>query len=336
LLTYSKYPFAISLEDYSKTNYGYRINIESLLENNKIVKLSRKRLEEAIAKKVSPLKNGDSTDDEVYSFYLSLAAIKASNSMIALDTYARAEANRASYFIESDNEENLIALGELIGLKIEKELIKIPWLINNNGKIVYRTLPYYTRIDEFLKIGINAQESQFRLVNSFLLNGKVYLDMKILKGLLEVGVIVRIKNIARDLEVGEELSSFSNEILRYLKLTENKIPLGKINYDAFPPCMKNFKNLIDNGKIGDEGLYQYIAFLISIGVDEDELSNVISNSLGISPNLSRKIAKAFIKVEDISPYRCDIMKKKGLCPQDCGGKHPILVYKKNFKENSSK
>ncbi|WP_292320583.1 hypothetical protein [Caldisphaera sp.] len=336
MLTYSKYPFAISLDDYSKINYGYRINIESLLENSKIVKLARKRLEEAITKKVSPLKNGDSTDDEVYSFYLSLAAVKATNSMIALDIYAKAESNRASYFIESDNEENLIALGEFMGLKIEKELIKMPWLINNNGKIIYRTLPYYVRINDYLKIAINAQENQFRLVNSFLLDGKVYLDMKILKGLLEVGVEVKIKNIAKDLEVGEEFSFFSNEVLRYLKLAENKIPLGKINYDAFPPCMKSFKNLIDKGKIEDESLYQYIAFLISIGIDEDELSNVIANSLGISPNLSRKIAKGFLSVENISPYRCDIMKKKGLCPQDCGGKHPVLVYKRNVKENSNK
>ncbi|AFZ70255.1 DNA primase, large subunit [Caldisphaera lagunensis DSM 15908] len=336
MLTYSKYPFIISLEEYSKMNYGYRIDINSLLENEKIVKISKKRLGEAITKKVSPLKNGDTTDEEVYSFYVSLAAIKASNSVIALDLFAKAEANRASYFIDYEDEENLIALSNAMGLKIEKELIKIPWIINTNGKITYRMLPYYVKMEDYLKIAVNAQENAFRLVNSFLLNGKVYLDIKILKRLLEVGIIVKIKNISKDLEINDLVLDFSNEIFRYLKLAENKIPTSKIEYKAFPPCMTSFRELLDKGKIDEERLYQYIAFLISIGIDEEELSDILANGLGISPNLSKRIAKAFLSIEDLSPYRCDVMKKKNLCPKDCGGKHPVLVYKKNLQDMSNK
>lgn len=334
MLTYSKYPFAISLEDYSKINYGYKINIESLLENNKILKLAKKRLEEAITKKISPLNNGDSTDDEIYSFYLSLAAIKASNSSIALDIFANAESNRASEFIQKDNEENLIALSKAIDVNVEKELIKIPWLVANNGKITYRMFPYYVRMDEYLRIAVNAQENQFRLVNSFLLNGKVYLDMQLFKRLLEVGIVVKIKNLASGLDIGQELSSLGNEVLRYLKLAENKIPLGKIDYNAFPPCMQSFRELANRGKINDEQLYQYISFLISIGADVDDISNALENSLGISPNLSKRISEEFLNIGDMSPYRCDVMKRKGLCPKDCGGKHPVMVYKKNMQKSN--
>ncbi len=336
MLTYSKYPFIISLEEYGKINYGYRIDIGSLLENEKLVKLSKKRLEEAITKKISPIKNGDTTDEEVYSFYISLAAIKASNSLIALDLFAKAEANRASYFIEYEDEENLVSLSKAMGLKIEKELIKIPWIINSNGKVIYRTLPYYLKMEDYLRIAVNAQENDFRLVNSFLLNGKVYLDVKILKRLLEVGIVIKIKNISKDLEVNDLILDFSNEVFRYLKLAENKLPAGKINYNAFPPCMTSFKELLEKGKIDEEKFYQYVAFLISIGIDEEELSDILANALGISPNLSKRIAKAFLSIGDLSPYRCDVMKKKGLCPKDCGGKHPVLVYKKNLQSMSSK
>ncbi|MGC8566411.1 MAG: hypothetical protein ACP5I6_02255 [Caldisphaera sp.] len=334
MLTYSKYPFAISLDEYVKSNLGYKISLESLMENERIVRITKKRLEEGITKKISPLKNGDSTEDEVLSFYLALGGIKTTNSIIALNLFANAEANRASTFIANEDEETLISLAKSLGVIIEKRPIKIPWIRTKQGNVRYRTLQYSVRLDSYLRISVNGQESKFRLVNSFLMNGNVYLDESLLKDFLEIAIITKIKSFANNIEINnEELKELGNNITRYLKIAENKIPTGeKTDYNSFPPCMKAIKKEIDNGSnINHEKLLLYISFLISIGVDEDEISNVLESSLGISNNLSKRITNSFLGMENLNPYRCDVMKKKNLCPMDCGAKHPILAYKRNVE-----
>ncbi|MCE4623970.1 MAG: hypothetical protein F7B11_04395 [Caldisphaeraceae archaeon] len=331
MLTYSKYPFALSLDEYARKSLGYKVGLDELIENDKVVKIAKKRIEGAITERMSPTKNGFSTDDEVFSFYLALGIIKYSNSLLALNLFTEAEINRARNFIVNEDEESLILLARSLDIIVNKQQIRIPWIATSTGAIRYKVLKYYVDLGSFLKTAVASQKKELKLVNSFLINGRVYLDEGILKSLIEVGIGTKIKTLANKLEVSEKMKNLSGIVSRYLKAVENKIPIRKVEYNSFPPCMLSLKNEIEKGLfIGDEKLFIYIAFLISIGAEEEEISDVLEKSLGISHTLSLRITRAFLENEDIMPYRCDVMKRKGLCPKDCGARHPVLAYKRNL------
>ncbi|MCE4607697.1 MAG: hypothetical protein F7B61_01890 [Caldisphaeraceae archaeon] len=331
MLTYSKYPFALSLDEYARKSLGYKVGLDELIENDKVVKIAKKRIEGAITERASPIKNGFSTDDEVFSFYLALGIVKYSNSLLALNLFTEAEINRAKNFIVNEDEESLILLARSLGVIVNKQQIRIPWIAASTGAIRYKILKYYVGLGSFLKITVASQKRELRLVNSFLVDGRVYLDESVLKSLIEVGIGTKIRSLANELEVSEKMKNLSGVVSRYLKVVENKIPVQKVEYNSFPPCMLSLKNEIEKGLfIGDEKLFVYIAFLISIGAEEEEISDVLERSLGVSHTLSLRITRAFLGIEDIMPYRCDVMKRKGLCPKDCGAKHPVLAYKRNL------
>jgi DNA primase large subunit len=194
---------------------------------------------------------------------------------------------------------------------------------------------------------------KWKLINRPLDHGYVSLRKKDLTRILQE--ILR-KRIIQELEIRsphpEVLSEFSNEInqIRNRVLMQRKksesIPLGKLNIDYLPPCLKHILTLIRSGEnVAHMGRFALVAFLNSLHLSMDEILELFSTAPDFEEEKTRYQIEHILGKTGATSYKapgCDKLKTYGLCPTEeideiCKKSfHPVSYYQQKWKNEKKK
>jgi len=328
----AKYPFLKETARYVK-KLDFKIEDLTNPELAKILERAQERVEEAI---LYTLVSRDlrKPEIEILSFPVAtMLAIATENSFIK-KRYALAEAEQASNDIQNESREKIFAIAQNFGWKLE---------LNNNAEIPHELALHFT---DYLRNTTHLRDKEWKLVNSPLSNGKVYLNRNKIARLLKEEIC---KHIEKRLDVKEP--RFPQEIVavaeKLKKLTIEEI--GKTELEgfpktvvqaAFPPCIKALYQAISTGRhLSHVGRFTLTSFLINIGMPPENVIELFRNFSDYNERMTR------YQVEHIAgergsrtqyiPPKCETLQTHGVCtnPDELCQKlhHPLTYYRKKVK-----
>ena len=324
MLPTAKYPF---ITDLSKADMEdkYRFPIETLLEEDDSVRLARERLDYIIKKNIAPLAQAEASWDNILAFHATLAAAAKSGSLRLLYKVADAEAKRVRLLLQHEGIDWLVRIAKAMGIDAAKEELDIPWLVDSRGQIVIRRLVVSVPASTYLKVASSLGDPRWRLVNSFLLGGRVYLGKSMFEELLSFNARSLILSLAekyRDLEL-PKLESLGREFAS--RLDRERVEEG---YDPsrVPACVQESLSRIAGGKAGPLDLYLAATFLANVGAPVEVLAEAIFSGGYADAFLARIIAEVFMEeARAYTPPRCKVLLEAGVC-KECRGTGPLSEY----------
>ncbi len=335
MLTYSKYPYLVDLPGYLSKVYGYQVTARDLLEDARVLEIARMRIREAVESGETPQPQG-SAEEEVSSFYLAASIVAAADSLRLTEAFARAEARRALRFLEAEDRESLLSMAKALGLRASASDLRVPWVVRR-GKVLYKSLQFSVNLADYLRVTSGAQDPRWRLVNSMVKGGQVYLDDREFREFLSLAVSRRVRQLIASMPRDESLRALASDALRLLEAKEARIPITPgLDVNLFPPCIRELASS-PNAK-GDKGLYAYLSFLASIGAPIEAITSELARGLGAHQDRARALTEALLKEglgSRYRPYTCEVMKREGLCPVDCGARTPIEAYRRLVRQSRS-
>lgn len=328
MLTYTKYPYLADFPGYLSKVYGYQVTVRDLLDDAGVLESARRRVREAVESGEAPPPQG-SAEEEVSSFYLAASIVAAADSIRLTEAFAQAEARRARRLLEAEDRESLLSMAKAMGLRVSTSSLRVPWVVRRD-KILYKTLQFSVNVADYLRVVSGVQEARWRLVNSMVKGGQVYLDEKGFRDFLSLAISRKVKQLVASMPREESLRALAVDALRLLEAKEARIPIAPgLNLDLFPPCMKELAS--SPVAKGDRGLYAYLSFLATIGTPSETIASELARALRAPQDKARALTEALLREglgSRYRPYTCEFMKREGLCPADCGAKTPIEAYRR--------
>ena len=332
MLTYAKYPFIVDFKSYVQKVYGYEASLSELAADKTLAKLARTRLELAAKGDGLPAAISPTTEEEVLSFYLALAAAAALKSRRLLDALADAEARRVRALLDGEDQDSLLALASALKVTARASTARILVARSRSGRAIYKALPYSVKLGDYLKIIAGLDDPSWSLVNSMVDAGWVYLDENRFKDLLSIASRKVILELASRLaEEGAAVESLAVDAARLVELKSAGLrPVEEIDESLLPPCMAELAK--DPASKGDEGLYAYLSFLAAVGASADTLAKVLAAARRVDDlEAARALVEAMLKQglgTTYAPYTCEAMRKRGLCVAQCGVRTPVQMFLK--------
>ncbi|MEM1685601.1 MAG: hypothetical protein QXO93_04595 [Acidilobaceae archaeon] len=308
-----KYPFLVDPVVYSNEILGKTRGLDDIAGEEPIISLAAKRIEYTVRGEPLPDYIGTTTEEEVFSFWLAFLALREAKSISLLDKMIKLEVDRVKRFLEKESLDNLIFIAKRMGVKVDIVELRIPWIIKGN-KVYYRELNIAVNIADYLKYTAGTREERLKLINSFLLKGRVYMDTVLFKlFLLEAinrFILEKVKNIEPP-EVPAFLKLVSNT--REYEIRE----VRGIKEELFPNCILEIISKSRTAKISGEEAYVLLTFLNNIGAPREYIEDIIVR-VGLAPRDKAKlIVGALDKLRDYTPFNCDELKARSIC--DCKG-----------------
>jgi len=331
-LDLAKFPFTAEASEYIRS-----FNIEpaelARPELRPILERAIDRVKQAVfSSKIS----ADLTQEDVdiLAYPTSLMLISVVGDDRARRRYAVAEAKRAYELLRDETPEKLILIARG----------SFRW----NAKLADRDLGdshYEFALDfkSYIRNSARIRDVRWKLVNRVLSGGYVLLPREDFARLLEEEVQARVLEKTSDLDLAapKELKQFIEPLMSMVKarsqyLATEEMPRAVVAA-AMPPCMKNLLSLLQSSKhISHMGRFAMAAFLLNIGISEEELLKMFTSFT----DFDKKIAR--YQVEHIAGKRgsrrkytapnCNTMKTHGLCVNPdalCATiRHPLSYYRK--------
>jgi len=311
----AKYPFLPEAFEVIKGE-----SIEEVLHSEAF----RRVRELAVARVQSALRNDekvifvDNVFEAILSFYVSKAIIACINDRFLLRRHAIFEAKNAYYHLEKESREVVDEIAESLGVMRE-----------NKDKVSFVT---------FLKYAPNGY-GKWKLVNTKLSEGMVEVDEHTFLRIVQEAVrerIERISFVVKDVDRAIDLSAIRAE-LSSRKVAQKAYA---IEFESFPPCMKNIIAQIENNiNVSHLGRFSLVAFLNGIGMKEEEIMKILMPT----PDFDDRVAKYQVEHiigKEYSAPSCDTMRTYSLCfePDNLCAKikHPIQYYEYKVSHVSSK
>jgi len=325
LLWQAKYPFTVKLSEYARKEIDYYGPIEELLESEEAINLAKKRLEAALSQEGLPEQIGRDTWEEVLSFHAALAAVAKSGSLRLLRRLADAEADRVRKLLEDESQAGIMTLARALGLRVESSNLTINWLYSKRRGILPRLLQYSLPLSDYLVVASRLVEPRWRLVNSFPLAGRVYMDAQSFKNLLAAKVRQHIESIVGiydevDLpklaELGRKMAS---------KLDWGV--LGEFDPEKIPSCIREIIDRSASEKsMTPEEFYMLVTFLANVNAPQEYVEELLY-STGLVPRTTASVLAEVIleRARRYRPYNCETALAKKIC-SECDGRGPLSTY----------
>jgi len=317
VLWQAKYPYTVALKSYAERELGYYGPVEELLSDEDAIRLARKRLEAALSKDGLPNSTGETTWEEVLSFHAALAAVALSGSLRLLRRFAWAEAERTRRLLRGEDEKGLLRLARALGLEAKMENVSINWLYSRRRGVIPRILQFSLSLPNYLSVAAGLEDSRWRLSNSLLLGGRVYLDREGFEELISARVAGRIVELAdeyRELEV-KRLKELGQ---RFASSLDYGSP-GIFDPSLFPGCIAEAIEGARRGDLSPGRLYMIATFLANINAPVDYLEDLLYASGTVSRAEARVIAEILLsEAKRYRPYKCEAALERGVCSK-CEG-----------------
>jgi DNA primase large subunit len=256
---------------------------------------------------------------QILSYPLAKILVALTRNSFFAKKYAAAEAEQMGKFLENEETHLLRELAKDFEVPVDNEL-RIPFQDYLNA------IP---------------QRDEYKLVNTPLHQGRVYLSRRSLIAFLKEKLRSDIENDLKKVPV--DLPGMYREYAREIKaeaqVGENLDleDLGEVRAEAFPPCVKRLVARAKAGeKLGHQARFVLATFLTNVGMKTGEIVKLYSNTSNFDEGKTRyyveySAGKRGSGVKYTAPG-CSKMVSYGLCVNKdalCNAiKHPLTYYAK--------
>ena len=199
-------------------------------------------------------------------------------------------------------------------------------------------------LSDFLRFSTRIKSTEWKLVNTELKEGYVFLTHEKFDRLLQNALQDRIEG-ELPLDIPPEVASAVSERVTRLSniLTAAKAKFspqfsGELKPETLPPCIRTLMANAQNGvNLGHSGRFALVAFLHAIGMGYDQIISVFSRSPDFDESKSsyqiRHITGELNGTDGYTPPECSTMKTNGNCydPDDLCARetvnHPLTYYR---------
>jgi len=308
-----KYPFLVDAARFIKSELGYELPLLEVIAGDEDILGAAARLLEAAARG-KPLPGFERPWVNVLAYHAALAAAGASGSLRLKRRLVDAIAFEVREALRGEDLEGLFRVASALGLPLSREKLAIPWLYGKKG-LVPRILVASVPLAPYLGlIKLVEASDELRLVNSFLLGGRVYLDRPRLEGLLVAGARARAFELMEAYAEDVQASRLVELGRRAAMLLEQGVPSQGYDPSLAPECIRRIEARVASGEASDEELYVLVTFLAAVGAEPDYLADIIYSSGTASRPLASIIAESLIlEAKRFRPYRCEVLREKRIC-----------------------
>ncbi|MGD0450615.1 MAG: DNA primase large subunit PriL [Candidatus Bathyarchaeia archaeon] len=323
----AKYPFLKETAEYIKP-LDLQIDDLASMGMDQALKRAEERINEAIITR-SISRDSKKIDIEILSFPIALLLVVATENSFIKKRYALAEAKQASVDLFNESKEKILKIAEDFDWKIK--------LTSN----VDSPLDFTIHFTDYLRNAAHLHDKKWKLTNSILLNGNVYLNKKDVTRLLEEEVRRRIEK-RLDVEppkfppelimIAEKLKKLAAE-----NIEENVEEIPKtIVQTAFPPCINAiYEAASTTHHLSQMERFTLTAFLLNIGMSTEKVSEIYKSFSDYNERLTRyqieHIAGERGSGTRYTPPQCSILQTHGVCKNrdDLCRRiyHPLKYYK---------
>jgi DNA primase large subunit len=332
----AKYPFLKKTAEYIKPLDLQLDNLASM-GIDQVLKRAEERVNEAIKNRTvgKALKN---LDDEITSFPIATLIVIATENSLIKKRYALAEAKQAS--------SNLISLNEPKE-KILKIAQDFDWKIKVTSKENCESpLEFTINFTDYLRNTSHLHDRKWKLTNSILAKGNVYLNKKDVARLLEEEIRRRIeKRLEAKLpKYPPEISLIAEKIKKLAVETIGQTEIEEfpkvVVQAAFPPCINAlYADAGSSHHLSHIGRFTLTSFLVNIGMTPETLNELFKSFSDYNERLTR------YQIEHIAGERgsgtrytspqCSVLQTHGVCKNSdalCRSiYHPLAYYKRKQK-----
>jgi DNA primase large subunit len=267
---------------------------------------------------------------EIISFPVAIMLVSATGHSLIKKRYALAEAKQATNTLFSESKELIL-----------KVALDFDWKIalNPSAANVFDFVLYFS---DFLQNASHLHDAKWKLVNSKLSDGNVYLNthdvVRLLQEEIKRRIEKRFSNISIDRyppeisELAEKLKTLAAE---RIEQTETDFPKVVVQ-EAFPPCINALYDAASkNHHLSHTGRFALTTFLVNIGMSVESVTGLFTSFSDFNERLTR------YQVEHIAGERgsgtkytcpqCSILQTHNVCKNrdDLCKRiyHPLKYYK---------
>ncbi|MCX8149965.1 MAG: DNA primase large subunit PriL [Candidatus Bathyarchaeota archaeon] len=297
------------------------------------------RAEERVKAAILDVSVGDrSSDDvkipddvEIPSFPVAIIIALATKNSFIKKRYALAEAKQAHSHFQLESKQRLLAIARNFG-----------WNIELNGASQPPS-EFILNFADYLRNITHLRDEKWKLINRFLVNGKVYLNHHDVARLLQEEVQRRLEKRldAKELppfprkimDIAEQLNSLAKEKLGEVEM--ESFP-KVVSQSAFPPCIVALHEAATKGRhLSHVGRFTLTSFLLAVGMPPEKVTEVFKTFSDYNARLTRyqveHIAGEKGSGTHYTPPSCSTLQTHGVCVNSDGLcrriRHPLAYYK---------
>jgi DNA primase large subunit len=194
---------------------------------------------------------------------------------------------------------------------------------------------------------------EWKMVNRGISRGFLTISHKDLARILLESLRERINEELHARECDKNVyDTFSSDIQRFqnmLVMQKKKIettPVGKVNIEKLPPCMKDILSAIQSGEnVPHMGRFSLVAFLSSLKLGANDILKLFSSAPDYQEDKTRYQVEHITGASSSTEYKCpgcEKMRTYGICPVDkmddvCKKvHHPVSYYTYKWKQEKQK
>lgn len=299
LLDLRKYPFLKPLSEELK-KYAGGVTLNDLLsEGSYYLEQAKTRVEKIL--KDEEVESYEKIKDPVLVFYTTMYLITALNSELLKNKFLEKESKIITKNLSLENEETLLEISKLLGLRINQDKIELK--IEENRKTLPKIFNYSVNFIDYLRYtkSLRRDNEKFSLATHILKDGKVYISKEEVVEILVHYIRDRLDEMMNitDIAIPEQIKKLADE-LRGRKT---------------PPCIVE---LIRKESLNAEELSIIATYFLDIG-EENTAKSIIKDENVINKFKGDKKTKYII-------YSCKRMKELRLCVNSCNVQNPLQLY----------
>ena len=330
----AKYPFLKETAEYIKP-FDIQIDDLASMGMDQLLKRAEERVTEAIINR-SVTRNNKKIDVEILSFPVALLIVIATENSFIKKRYALAEAKQSSGDLINEPKDKILKVAKDFGWKIKlttKENYDSP-------------LEFTINFTDYLRNSSHLHDKKWKLTNSILSCGNIYLNKKDVVRLLEEEIRKRIekrlemkliKYPSELIVVAEKVKKIASDIIGEI---ENEALSKIIIQTAFPPCINAlYEAASSSHHLSHIGRFTLTSFLVNIGMTPESLNELFKTFSDYNERQTR------YQIEHIAGERgsgtrytspqCSILQTHGVCKNrdDLCRRvyHPLAYYKRKQK-----
>jgi len=327
----SHFPFLKKAQDHIKIRFS---SLDSLFADRKggdLMSRATDRINESITpRKTFAPEVSDSADEEIAAYALARIIVSCVNDRQLIDRLTRYEAERAYFFLVSEEEWNQNYRQE------DGEYSRL--CVTIAGEMGIRIAQDRMSFADYVELVSPLHQDRFNLVNRRLDHGFVQIKKDERYELLRERIRVLLRRDLPHKVPASICEQLSPRVAQLKKAYQEQMlqQFGTIEEDAFPPCMRTLITALSEGiNLTHAGRFSLTTFLHTVGMD----ANTIGQFYARSPDFD--LEKTMYQVEHITGRggsgteyttpACAAMRTNGLCVHRdslCEKvNHPLSYYK---------
>ena len=272
---------------------------------------------------------------EILSYPYARILVSCVSDRFLTKRYALAESVRMNRLLEEEKANDVVSIAKELGIDA----------VLGDGKMMM----HFT---DYLKLASRIKSADWKLVNSELFKGSVFLSPERFCRALQNALQDKIET-ELPLNVPDEIKAAVTKDVKHIEIALNEMKsrysnaVGDVQTENFPPCMRSLLAGTQNGlNLPHSGRFALVSFLHALGMDSEQVMALFARS----PDFDE--SKTIYQVKHITgegsgteytPPECSTMKSYGICfePDDiCNDgrtAHPLVYYRKKtyYKERSN-